>query len=1424
MLFLTLISQYTSASDFDDKKKGTSIFLNSPEYLPLTIQSGFNEDVIANGTGPTANSTTSDIDGTGFCFLVEGLTVADGDTPSTVGLNPSGYYDETQNYDGAVYQFANYDENNALRLSNTTEMSGTLTFENPASFTNLYLLATSGSANSTIDVIVNFEDNTSQTINGKSVPDWYNSNNPPAIITGIGRVNTNDDNIESPFNNPRIYHLTLDIDLANYSKNVESLTITKTNTDGVVSVFAVSGKTSAECLQPTNLDLNNITTNSAYLTWDAGSTETAWQAAIQESGLAAPESGSEITTAENLFENLLPATEYTIYIRAACGDVDSYSFWSSITFFTNCEVATGLEEGFESSTSTPNCWSVINEGDSNTWFVSNGNAHSGTNYAQINYSSNAAHNDYLITAPFLVTANTSDELRFWARNYSNTYLEEFNLKISTTGNSEVDFTETLEANISPSTTWTEYSYNISDYIGETVYIAFQATSQNQYYLYIDDVQTFGIPLCPSPTDTELDEVSTTTATLSWTAGSTETSWEVAIVETGIDAPTTGEEITEANYTSENLTSNTSYDFYIRAICNENDSSEWMVYTFNTNCETAAGLDESFEDSTTIPNCWTTINDGASNNEWEVYTFAGNTGSNSIRIESDTNAHDDYLISPKFSVTANESDLFNFWSYNQSQFYAQSFDILISTTGRATEDFIEVLASDITPNTSWGEYTYDLSEYVGSDIYIAFRNTSINTFNLFYLYLDDIKTSPKPFCEAPTNLNAPVVTLTSAELTWDANDAGAWDVAVQELGAGIPTSGEEVLTNSYNTDITEQTVYEFYVRVNCNDVDGYSPWAGPYTFGVYSKLEPVSGLTDDVIANGIGAPSTSTINDIDGAGYVYMSEDYQLDENASPVGQNGNGLPINGDLTKENAETSGLHFQMSPFDSPYEGNNSLRLETVSANGTLTFNDVEPAESLHLMVTSGSGSAEMTGTITFDDGSTQSIGTTAVPDWYNNETPPVIIRGIGRLNLGNQNVEASTTNPRIYELEIAIDEANQSKSISELYFEKASGDGVINVFGASIKLSLPSCLTPTEVVINNINDNSADVSWTAIGNETEWKVVYGPEGFDIATEGTTVTDDDGDLGVTLTNLNPEFTYDVYVIAVCDADFESDPSNLETFTTLQEPCEIPTAITITNITDTSADISWNANSDEIEWIVTYGLTGFNPETEGNTITDNDGNLGVTLTDLNPEFDYEVYVTAVCDVDYSSEISEPANFTTLQEPCETPTEITITNITTTAANVSWTSNGDETEWIVTYGVTGFNPENEGNTFYDNDGTLGVTLTNLEPQESYDIYVTAICALDNFSENSNVETFETLTLGLKSHNFAGFSLYPNPTRGLVNIQSHKIIQQVIIYNLLGQKVFSKEINSAKKELNINHLGAGSYLMQISINNATKSVKLIVIN
>lgn len=145
-------------------------------------------------------------------------------------------------------------------------------------------------------------------------------------------------------------------------------------------------------------------------------------------------------------------------------------------------------QNFDSGTTIPSGWSVINGGDTNTWTIGpppSGTTHSGANVAQITYSA-TAHNDYLVSPQITVVAGVNDRVTFWIKNDNSAYPEHFNVKISTTTPTTTGLTTTLIPDTAAPSTWTKVAVSLSAYVGQNIYVGIHSTSTDMYRLCIDD--------------------------------------------------------------------------------------------------------------------------------------------------------------------------------------------------------------------------------------------------------------------------------------------------------------------------------------------------------------------------------------------------------------------------------------------------------------------------------------------------------------------------------------------------------------------------------------------------------------------------------------------------------------------------------------------------------------------------------------------------------------------------------------------------------------------------------------------------------------------------------------------------------------------------------------------------------------------------
>ena len=142
------------------------------------------------------------------------------------------------------------------------------------------------------------------------------------------------------------------------------------------------------CPNPKNLAVSGITDSEATFSWKAVEGAT-WEYALVQ---GAAEPASFISTEENsvTIADLAEATEYTFYLRRACGD-DGYSDATlSVAFTTEIRVeAVPFVEDFEGNGS----WKFVNGSEPNAWVIGNAAAKDGEKALYIS-NDGGANNTY----------------------------------------------------------------------------------------------------------------------------------------------------------------------------------------------------------------------------------------------------------------------------------------------------------------------------------------------------------------------------------------------------------------------------------------------------------------------------------------------------------------------------------------------------------------------------------------------------------------------------------------------------------------------------------------------------------------------------------------------------------------------------------------------------------------------------------------------------------------------------------------------------------------------------------------------------------------------------------------------------------------------------------------------------------------------
>ncbi|MBN9285109.1 MULTISPECIES: choice-of-anchor J domain-containing protein [unclassified Flavobacterium] len=393
-------------------------------------------------------------------------------------------------------------------------------------------------------------------------------------------------------------------------------------------------------------------------------------------------------------------------------------------------------QNFDAGTTIPAGWTVANGGDTGTWQIINFSssttltAHSGTNAAGIGYGS-TAHDDYLITPAITVTAGVSDFLTFWGRSRDPLYPEVISVKISTTGTAPANFTVVLDPNVAPSSgaSFYKYQYDLTPYIGQTIYVGFYSSTTDMFYFDIDDVEVTALPACLAPTNPVVAGITSQTADLSWTAATG--NFQVQYGAPGFTAGsgTAAPPVVGATTTTlSGLTANTAYEYYVRRDCGSGTYSAWVgPKAFTTSCAsvTAFPFTEGF-DNATIPSCWSNETISGTAN-WTYVTANGNssitprTGARMAEFRTTTTGNKTKLVSPPLDLTGVASPQLDFY-YANVNWFGDIDELRVYYKTSAGGSWVQLGTDYVTEHTAWTQVTLPLPN-PSATYFIAFEGTS-----------------------------------------------------------------------------------------------------------------------------------------------------------------------------------------------------------------------------------------------------------------------------------------------------------------------------------------------------------------------------------------------------------------------------------------------------------------------------------------------------------------------------------------------------------------------------------------------------------------------------------------------------------------------------------------------------------------------------
>lgn len=1013
------------------------------------------------------------------------------------------------------------------------------------------------------------------------------------------------------------------------------------------TTFTYAAATSS-CAKPTELGYSNVTATSVDLDWTNGGTESSWNVLYKASSDA---DWSTTVASEHPFtlSGLTPNTNYQVKVQAVCGENDESGFSNVVSFPTPCASIT-LPWALDLSSATNNtileCWdisgstSTTKSGSSsyNIWGVYSAG---GTKMLRMNnYSVQAG--TALINTPNIVVPNDGKnyELAFDYENsaYKSTTNLSFSVKVSKDGGSTFSELDTYAKNSSVAYDGTpadfeEATISLADYAGETIILQFFANANYGYgAMFVKNIRIIAASSCTKPTALSYANVTTNSVDLSWTAGASETAWNVRYMADGDADWTVIPANSNTNFTVSSLSNNTHYTMQVQADCGSDVVSEWNTTAIDFTTNAVAPWSENFEAQTInqVARGWdnsaSTATTAAQSDKpaiWNVYQYPAVTGNKMIRMFNYYANNGIALINtPSIAIPASPAYELTFdYAHNAS---CGAFYVKVSTDGGANfsegTSYTKGSGSDKDNPGEFTKATIDLSSYAGQTIILQFyANANYGNGSIF---VDNLDIHERPSCITPTGLGYSAVTAEGATLSWIAGGSEtAWKVQYSEDNSTWSEAVDATSNPFVLTGLNDNTLYYVRVAANCGES------VSDYTSAIVSFTTKCAAITS-----------------------FPWSEDFQGETNETNI------------VCWDNSASTCFSNPAGATPSKYvwgvirtgsygDYNYQLYMRNFNVRaGTALINTPSftlPSDKDMQLVFNYSHLAScdpLVVKVSVNGGEFSAIDGAS----YSNDPA------------GSYNYSS----PGTYK-EATIDlSAYRGKTITLQFFTTANyGEGAIWLDNVRIEAA-PTCFKPQNLsAASSITPDGATFSWSASGHGEstyQWAVAAG-------SDAPVWVDDDAhkttELSKTVSGL-ASGTYKFYVRSYCSSVDQSEAAVSASFTTATVAA--PTIGTITT-TNTTAHATWTAPS--VSFPVQYQWS-----TNGSSWSAATSNLYADLTSLSASTSYTFYVRSYYDASHIGSAATKA-FKTACDPFTvavgTPFEQNFNDVTTNAIPDCW--NNDE-------------------------------------------------------------------------------------------------------------------------------------------------------
>lgn len=495
------------------------------------------------------------------------------------------------------------------------------------------------------------------------------------------------------------------------------------------SLYAVAQFSSAAHHIPTDIAASNLTDDSATLSWNAPSNESpaGYVYQYKKTSDANWSSEAQITSTSVTLVGLAQNTQYDFRVKARYGS--EYSDYATAQFITYMSLPYdfGFEEGMDR-------WSMVDcdiDYTADIYYTPyTGRRTRAKRDGEVGFQFSSAWNwekDQYLISPRFSGENVMTVSFYYRRNPSGT-TNTFHFGYST---SEDVNTFTWGEQLSTSSSDASWRKHEQTVPAGTRYVAIKYDSSNGNYMYLDDFHFEEYSAYAKPTGLVASNLTTQSATLSWTApgNASPTGYAYQYKKLNDSSWSNEAAVNGTSVTLNNLPANTTYDFRVRARYSGNNASNYVTVRFITEGSAVElPFAESFENGM---------------GGWRIVDGSSSTGIDSDYPRTGSNVFSfhqagapQYLISPQINVSSEIVLSFYYKNYSEINYpdvhsYEADFKVGYSSTTKGPEAF--TWSDAVRSYYQWRQYS---ATFPADTKYV-----SVQWVDGYQLFLDDFSFKP-----------------------------------------------------------------------------------------------------------------------------------------------------------------------------------------------------------------------------------------------------------------------------------------------------------------------------------------------------------------------------------------------------------------------------------------------------------------------------------------------------------------------------------------------------------------------------------------------------------------------------------------------------------------------------------------------------------